>query len=112
MAHICICTRKHVCTGHAAALTVPTGQISFYVCIISLCAEKIHVKCNQNGRTHKVKVSSLSNKDGEDVTKSDLVPGAQLILDFEDKPYPVTFIKVSGTDDGHSEGVQSAGECL
>jgi hypothetical protein len=73
-----------------------------------LFVEKIHVKYNQSGKVHKVKISLLSNEEGDYVTAEDLVPGSQLILDYGNKPYSVTFIKI---DEGQSESTQSAGKC-
>jgi len=55
-----------------------------------LFTEKVNVKCNQTGRCFKVKVEQLSLESGHGVTEEHLVKGAQLLLDYKSKTYPVS----------------------
>lgn len=64
---------------------------------MSMCtifyAEKFSVKCNQSGKLYTVKVNSLSRKDEQPLTTTDLEKGSQLLMDYRKKSYPVTFVK-------------------
>lgn len=63
--------------------------------LIFVPLEKVHVKCNQTGKTFKAKVTALSKENAEPIVSlCDLAEGAELFLDVNDKSYPVTVIKV------------------
>ena len=52
------------------------------------------VQCNQTGKTHKVKIASLSQEDLEQLKASDLTRGSQIMMEYNKKSYPVTVQKV------------------
>lgn len=58
-------------------------------------AEKVHVKCNQTGTIHKVKIYFLSKTDDSELCHEDMKAGNELIMDFDKKSYPVTTIKIT-----------------
>ncbi len=59
------------------------------------------MQCNQSGKNFKVKIVALSTTDSEPLTTmKELEKGAQLLLDWKKKSYPVTVIKVSDGKQG------------
>lgn len=52
------------------------------------------MKCNQTGKLFRVKVTTLSRNDDDDLTMDDLVEGSQLLLTMSGKSYPVTVLRV------------------
>jgi benzoyl-CoA reductase/2-hydroxyglutaryl-CoA dehydratase subunit BcrC/BadD/HgdB len=45
------------------------------------------------------KIKDLSKEDAEPLTAEDLTNGASLILTYDKKDYPVTFLKFKGKND-------------
>ena len=60
------------------------------------------MKCNQSGKEFKTKFESLSKEDGELIIPSELIPNAQLLMDYKGKSYPCTVMKIleDTKDDG------------
>ena len=54
------------------------------------------VKCNQNGKESSVKIKDLFKDYDTPLTRKDLVKGAQLMLNYKEKMYPVTFLRCKG----------------
>ena len=52
-----------------------------------LFLERIHVQCNQTGKIHKVKVTSLSREDLEPLGGNDYSKGSQPLLEYNKKSY-------------------------
>ena len=66
------------------------------------CIEKVTVICNQTGKVFKVKVEQLSLESGHELTEGHLVKGAQLLLDYKSKTYPVSLMNsVEATKKGN-----------
>ena len=51
------------------------------------------MKCCQTGNLHVVKVSDVLREDLEPLQAGDLVAGSRLMMELDNKMYPVTFIK-------------------
>ena len=54
------------------------------------------MKCSQTGKVLSVKVRDLSREDGESFQESDFTRGANLILEYKGKLYPVRFLTYAG----------------
>jgi hypothetical protein len=64
-------------------------------CLIYSCeTEKVEVKCNQTGKVLKASVKALSLENGQAISESDLKKGAELLLDYNKKSFPVTILQV------------------
>ena len=61
------------------------------------------MQCNQMGKEHKVRITSLSREDGQPVTISDLMEGKELLLDYNKKSYGVTVLKIVGKNEDKKE---------
>lgn len=51
------------------------------------------MKCCQTGNLHVVKVNDLFREDLEPLQPDDLVTGSSLMMELDNKMYPVTFVK-------------------
>lgn len=65
-----------------------------FILTFAYFSEKVSVKCNQTGKLFRVKVTTLSRNDDDDLTMDDLVEGSQLLLTMSGKSYPVTVLRV------------------
>lgn len=54
------------------------------------------MKCSQTGEHHTAKVQDLTRDDESPVSKEDLFEGSSLMLERDQKVFPVQFIKFKG----------------
>ena len=61
-----------------------------------VCVGFVNVKCSQTGKELVVKARRLSRGDGQPLTKSDFICGSSLMLQENEKDYPVQFVGFPG----------------
>ena len=65
------------------------------------------VKCSQDGKQHSVIVQDLTKTDGSPVSSNDLYEGSSLMVERNQKMYPVEFVKFKGLKFMSTVGLQT-----
>lgn len=61
-----------------------------------ILAETVTVKCSQTGDEFLAKLEELYTVDGDEISKKDIFPGLDVLVDIDGSPYPAAVVGLQG----------------